>query len=110
MYGLPKIHKPNIPLRPIVSSIGSATYHLAKELSRIVSPLLGKTNSYVKDSGDFVHKIKDIQVDENTILNRLFFIPFSYVLRTCHNVWTFHCFHNILRKFVNKACYDSSLS
>ena len=25
-YGLPKVHKQGIPLRPIVSSIGSATY------------------------------------------------------------------------------------
>ena len=45
-----------------------------------------------------------------SIPNRLFFIPFNYFLRTCQNVWTFHCFHNILRKFVNKACYDGSLS
>ena len=28
-YGLPKIHKPGIPLRPIVSSIGAATYNTA---------------------------------------------------------------------------------
>ena len=67
MYGLPKIHKPNIPLRPIVSCIGLATYHLPKELTRIISPLMGKTSSYVKDSGDFV-KIKDIQVDVSTTL------------------------------------------
>jgi hypothetical protein len=26
LYGLPKIHKPDIPLRPIVSSIGSPCY------------------------------------------------------------------------------------
>ena len=30
MYGLPKIHKPNLPLRPIVSFVGSATYELSK--------------------------------------------------------------------------------
>ena len=27
-YGLPKIHKPNAPLRPLTSSIGSSTYTL----------------------------------------------------------------------------------
>ena len=37
-YGLPKVHKQGIPLRPIVSSIGSATYNTAKELSRILKP------------------------------------------------------------------------
>ena len=34
-YGLPKIHK-EFPLRPIVSSIGSVIYGVAKELSRIL--------------------------------------------------------------------------
>ena len=31
-YGLPKIHKGDIPLRPIVSSRGSISYEVAKEL------------------------------------------------------------------------------
>ena len=30
-YGLPKIHKEGIPLRPIVSSIGSVTYDVSKQ-------------------------------------------------------------------------------
>ena len=29
-YGLPKIHKPGMPLRPIVSSIGAVTYQTSK--------------------------------------------------------------------------------
>ena len=40
-YGLPKIHKPGIPLRPIISSIGTVTYNTAKELARILKPLVG---------------------------------------------------------------------
>ena len=39
IYGLPKIHKPNIPLRPIISSIGTFNYNLAKFLVRILKPL-----------------------------------------------------------------------
>ena len=35
-YGLPKIHKKNIPLRPIVSSIGSVAYGVAKVLADII--------------------------------------------------------------------------
>ena len=31
-YGLPKIHKPDTPLMPIVSSCGSVTYSVAKDL------------------------------------------------------------------------------
>ena len=38
-YGLPKIHKPDTPLRPIVSSCGSVTYGVAKELTKILTPL-----------------------------------------------------------------------
>ena len=35
LYGLPKIHKPDTPLKPIVSSCGSVTYGVAKELAKI---------------------------------------------------------------------------
>ena len=41
-YGLPKIHKPGMPLRPIVSSIGTVTYQTSKEVARILKPLVGK--------------------------------------------------------------------
>ena len=33
-YGLPKIHKADVPLRPIISGRVSATYETAKELSK----------------------------------------------------------------------------
>ena len=39
-YDLPKIHKPDTPLRPIVSSCGSVTYGVAKELAKILKPLV----------------------------------------------------------------------
>ena len=41
VYGLPKIHKRDIPLRPIVSSMGSINCKVAKELSRILRPMVG---------------------------------------------------------------------
>ena len=37
-YGLPKIHKTCVPLRPIISSRGSATYETVKELAKILKP------------------------------------------------------------------------
>ena len=40
-YGLPKIHKPDTTLGPIVSSCGSVTYGVAKELAKILKPLVG---------------------------------------------------------------------
>ena len=33
LYGLPKLHKPIIPMRPIVSFCGSPTYQLTKILN-----------------------------------------------------------------------------
>ena len=41
-YGLAKIHKEGIQLRPIVSSIGEVTYETSKELAMILKPLVGR--------------------------------------------------------------------
>jgi len=44
LYGMPKVHKKDIPLRPIVSTIGSPTYALAKHLAKVIAPLAGQTS------------------------------------------------------------------
>ncbi|XP_066288338.1 uncharacterized protein [Branchiostoma lanceolatum] len=67
-YGLPKIHKPGVPLQPIVPSIGSVTYNLTGHLAKILGPLVGKSQHHVQNSADFVHKIKDINVAEDEII------------------------------------------
>lgn len=54
IYGAPKVHKSNIPLRPIVSTIGSPTYLLEKHLAKRLRPLSGNTPSYIKDSYFFL--------------------------------------------------------
>ena len=59
-YGLPKIHKPDIPLRPIVSSCGSVTYGVAKELAKILKPLVGKSPHHINSTQDFVEQVKHI--------------------------------------------------
>ena len=59
LYGLPKIHKPAVPLRPIVSSRGSITYNLAKLVAQILSPLQGKTPHYIKNSKDLIDKLSN---------------------------------------------------
>ena len=55
----PKFSKEN-PLRPIFSSRGSLNYEVAKELSRILRPLVGKSPHHIKNIGDFAQKIKGI--------------------------------------------------
>ena len=64
-YGLPKIHKRDIPLRPIVSSRGSINYELAKELSRILRPLVGSSIHHIKNTADFVQHLKGITLEAN---------------------------------------------
>ena len=68
IYGLPKIHKNGTPLRPIVNTIGSPTYKLAKYLAILLKPLVGQTNSFVKDSTSWVQDICNETLEANDIL------------------------------------------
>ena len=62
IYGLPKIHKPDFPLRPIVASRGGITYNAARVLADILSPLVGQSDHHVMNSSAFVDKIQDLEV------------------------------------------------
>ena len=68
-YGLPKIHKRETLLRPIVSSTGTASYNTSKELANILKPLVGWTSHHLKNTKDFIDQIKDIKLllDETII-------------------------------------------
>ena len=59
-HGLPKIHKPDTPLRPILSSCGSVTYGVGKELTKILKPLVGKFPHHINSTHDFVEQVKHI--------------------------------------------------
>ena len=67
-YGLPKVHKEGVPLRPIVSSIGSATYEISKFLVGILSPLVGNTEFSVEDSNDFVQFTKTLSLADDEVM------------------------------------------
>ena len=61
LYGLPKIHKQNCPLRPILSMIGSPQHHLAKYLITELQPVLDNYSSNtIKDSFSFVDVLRNI--------------------------------------------------
>ena len=68
IYGLPKIHKPDIPLRPIVLCIGSPTYQLSKHITSLISPLAGHTSSHVKNSRHFTEMMGSVHVESDEIL------------------------------------------
>ena len=58
MYGLPKIHKQTVPLRPILSATGSYNQECAKWLSQNLG-FLGEHPTNLKDSFTFVDNMKD---------------------------------------------------
>ena len=68
IYGLPKIHKAEVLLRPIVSCIGAPSYQLSKHIASLISPLAGKTDSHVKNSKHFVEVMSDLRVEEDEML------------------------------------------
>ena len=68
IYGFPKVHKPQpIPLRPILSMIGSAQHQVANWLAEILQPVLDKYALHVvKDSFEFADLIRDHPTNEQT--------------------------------------------
>ena len=56
--GLPKIHKADVPLRLIMSSVGTVVHNIAKFLVPILGPLAGKPTHHVKDSKEFAWKVR----------------------------------------------------
>ena len=53
-YSLPKVHKSNIPLRHIVSSIGTISYRCVWYLAMVLSPPVGKMSHHVKKSKELL--------------------------------------------------------
>ena len=92
-YGLPKIHKEDVPLRPIVSSIGSVTYEVAKELSRILKPLVGNSIHHVNNSQEFAEEIRNIKLERGKCLTSFdvtalyTFIPVAGAIEVIKRRW-----------------------
>ena len=68
-YGLPKIHKIGNPLRPIVSCRGSVTYGVAKVISKVLKPLVGKSPHQIQSTRDFVSKAKGLTLQAGECLS-----------------------------------------
>ena len=74
MYGLPKTHKDNVPLRPILSMCGSAQHNLAKWLNTVIEPVRSLyTHHCVRDSFTFVEELKRAKLN----LSNLFLSSFD---------------------------------
>ena len=91
-YGLPKIHKPDTPLRPIVYSCGSVTYGVAKELAKIPKPLVGKSPHHINSTQDFVEQEKHITLGHGKCLSSYYVsalftsVPVDFALNIIRNL------------------------
>ena len=61
-YLLPKVHKRNIPGRPIVSATNCPTEKLSALVDLILNPLVLTTRSYILDTTDFLNKISQVDL------------------------------------------------
>jgi hypothetical protein len=76
-YLLPKIHKDpaswRIPFkspkgRPIVSGIDSVTYPVSLLVTKVLEPFSTTHPSYLKDTGDFLEKLRNIKIKRSSLL------------------------------------------
>ncbi|KFD50085.1 hypothetical protein M514_09045, partial [Trichuris suis] len=97
LYGLPKIHKPDMPFRPIVSSIQSITRRFSSYLKGIIQPLVGNRGSTIINCKTFIEQIRLFTPSSTDILlsydvKDLFTsIPFPYTLNVLHELLYSDC-------------------
>ena len=64
LYGLPKIHKPDVPLRPILDMCNSPYHATAKWLAEILEPLRRQLCVFsLRDSFEFVELMRDMNLN-----------------------------------------------
>ena len=71
LYLLPKIHKglSNVPGRPVISNCGTPTEKVSEFLDHQLQPIMKQGNSYIKDTGDFLEKLRAIgEIPKGAIL------------------------------------------
>ncbi|BHF81434.1 hypothetical protein SprV_0702456400 [Sparganum proliferum] len=67
-YGLPKVHKAGVPLRPIVSLRGAPTFNLAKWMFRNLRPLTSDAATTVCSATQFLERIKGMKITEDEVM------------------------------------------
>ena len=64
LYGMPKVHKTSVPLRPVVAAYNTASYHLAKFLVPILYPFT--TNEFtVKNSYELSQYLSTCRIPDS---------------------------------------------
>ena len=60
LYLLPKIHKKDIPGRPICSSFNHPMSHISKFVDEHIKKNVPQTKSYVRDTQHFISRLKQL--------------------------------------------------
>ena len=72
-HTFPKVHKTNIPGRPVVSSVECHTSKISKFVDYYLQPHAKSLPSYVKDTSDFINRINETKaINKDTILVTLY--------------------------------------
>ena len=66
--GQPKIHKPGVPIRPIVSYSGSPLYNLNKYIANILKAYVRDENNNAKNSTTFSNYIRNVPIEDDEIM------------------------------------------
>ena len=67
-YGLPKLHKDKLSIRPIISQISHPTRNMSKFLHETLLSTATNASTYIKNSYDLVDSIKNINYNPDLIL------------------------------------------
>ena len=62
------MYKPGFPLRPIVSSIGSALYNTSKFLSDILLPIQNLNGYSVLNSSQFAKEVANMEISDDEVM------------------------------------------
>ena len=89
MYGMPKVHKPNCPARPVCSAIGTSTYQLSRYVADIIKPASRNVHGTdLNDTFQFVRQMNDVDISQLFMVSfdvqSLFTnIPLSETIQIC---------------------------
>ena len=72
-YGLPKDHKPLVPLRPVISACGGPTEKTSCLLERILNQLLRFVPTHIWDTKDFLRRLSNHTHSEGIPTGSIFF-------------------------------------
>jgi hypothetical protein len=67
-YGLPKLHKPNLTIRPIISNINHPTSNISRWLHQIMLPIATNAKSYINNSYNLINDLKNIYTTNNSFI------------------------------------------